>query len=74
MSYIDPLKCVLCRKCVPVCPTNAIWEVNLPPKKAKPAEEPEKKPAAKKEIDLVKTAKENISENKDIDNKENKTD
>jgi Na+-translocating ferredoxin:NAD+ oxidoreductase RNF subunit RnfB len=39
LSYIDPLKCVLCRKCVPVCPTDSIWEVNLPPRKVKPKEE-----------------------------------
>jgi Na+-translocating ferredoxin:NAD+ oxidoreductase RNF subunit RnfB len=33
LSYIDPFKCVLCRKCVAVCPTDAIWEVNLPERK-----------------------------------------
>jgi Na+-translocating ferredoxin:NAD+ oxidoreductase RNF subunit RnfB len=33
LSYIDPFKCVLCRKCVTVCPTDAIWEVNLPERK-----------------------------------------
>lgn len=41
LSYIDPKKCVLCRKCVSVCPTDAIWEVNLPARKIKPAKEPE---------------------------------
>ena len=74
LSYIDPLKCVLCRKCVQVCPTNSIWEVNLPPRKAKPATETETKPEAKKEVYLVKTAKDNIVENKVVDkDKENKT-
>ncbi len=70
LSYIDPVKCVLCRKCVSVCPTNAIWEVNLPARKVKPAVE--KKPVAeKKEVDLIKVAKENSA--KKADDKENKT-
>lgn len=33
LSYIDYNKCRLCRKCVSVCPTNAIHELNFPPKK-----------------------------------------
>jgi Na+-translocating ferredoxin:NAD+ oxidoreductase RNF subunit RnfB len=33
LAYIDHRKCRLCRKCVPVCPTNAIHELNFPPKK-----------------------------------------
>ncbi|MFA5713251.1 MAG: Fe-S cluster domain-containing protein [Bacteroidales bacterium] len=37
LAYIDYNKCKLCRKCVPVCPTNAILEINFPPKK--PVEE-----------------------------------
>ena len=36
LAYIDYNKCTLCRKCPPVCPTNAIHEVNLPPRKVKP--------------------------------------
>lgn len=32
-AYIDFTKCRLCRKCVAVCPTNAIIEENFPPKK-----------------------------------------
>ncbi len=36
VSYIDPDKCRLCRKCEAVCPTNAIVAVNFPPKKEKP--------------------------------------
>lgn len=35
LSYIDYTKCRLCRKCVDVCPTHAIHEVNFPPKKKK---------------------------------------
>ena len=33
LSYIDSDKCKMCRKCVEVCPTNAIHAVNFPPKK-----------------------------------------
>ncbi|MDR0429803.1 MAG: Fe-S cluster domain-containing protein [Tannerellaceae bacterium] len=39
LAYIDHTKCRLCRKCVPVCPTNAILEPNFPPRKEKVAEE-----------------------------------
>jgi len=44
LAFIDADKCKLCRKCVPECPTNAIIEVNFPPRKvavesAQPAEE-----------------------------------
>jgi Na+-translocating ferredoxin:NAD+ oxidoreductase RNF subunit RnfB len=38
LAYIDFTKCKLCRKCVGVCPANAIREVNFPTKVAK--EEP----------------------------------
>jgi len=41
VSYIDPQKCRLCRSCVTVCPTHAIFDINFPtPAKPKP------KPAA----------------------------
>ncbi|HOI49682.1 MAG TPA: Fe-S cluster domain-containing protein [Prolixibacteraceae bacterium] len=33
LAFIDSDKCKLCRKCVSVCPTNAIIEVNFPPRK-----------------------------------------
>jgi Na+-translocating ferredoxin:NAD+ oxidoreductase RNF subunit RnfB len=33
LSYIDHAKCRLCRKCVTECPTNAIRELNFPPRK-----------------------------------------
>ncbi|RLD86899.1 MAG: ferredoxin, partial [Bacteroidetes bacterium] len=35
LAYIDFEKCTLCRKCVEVCPTDAIWEVNFKPRKPK---------------------------------------
>ncbi|MFA5329961.1 MAG: Fe-S cluster domain-containing protein [Prolixibacteraceae bacterium] len=33
LAFIDSDKCKLCRKCVSVCPTNAIIELNFPPRK-----------------------------------------
>ncbi|SCM56859.1 Fe-S cluster domain-containing protein [Petrimonas mucosa] len=36
LAYINDDKCRLCRKCVPVCPTNSILELNFPPKKETP--------------------------------------
>jgi Na+-translocating ferredoxin:NAD+ oxidoreductase RNF subunit RnfB len=39
LAYIDDEKCKLCRKCVSVCPTNAIVELNFPPKKEKEKED-----------------------------------
>ncbi|MDR0333038.1 MAG: Fe-S cluster domain-containing protein [Dysgonamonadaceae bacterium] len=35
LAYIDDEKCRLCRKCAPECPTNAIVELNFPPRKEK---------------------------------------
>jgi len=39
LSYIDPEKCRLCRKCEAVCPTNAIVALNFPPRKERPTEQ-----------------------------------
>ena len=33
VAYIDYAKCRMCRKCVAVCPTGAIHELNFPPRK-----------------------------------------
>lgn len=33
LAFIDSDKCRLCRKCVPVCPTNSILEIGFPPRK-----------------------------------------
>lgn len=35
LAYIDAKKCTFCRKCVVECPTNAIHEINFPPRKEK---------------------------------------
>ena len=57
LAFIDSDKCKLCRKCVSVCPTNAIIELNFPPRKIKtdePASPAGKAvpPAAKPKIKL----------------------
>ncbi len=62
LSYIDFEKCKLCRKCVEVCPTNSIWEVNFKPRKPKPVKVEEKKQQEEKPI--------NLSEGKAVVNKE----
>lgn len=43
LSYIDPDKCRMCKKCVEACPTHAIIAVNFPAPKPKPvvADKPE---------------------------------
>ena len=51
LSYIDPEKCRLCRKCVKVCPTKAIHEVNFPaPKPEAPKPETADTESAKPKI------------------------
>ena len=52
LAYIDFQKCTLCRKCVEVCPTNAIWEVNFKPRKPKPPKAETPKP---KEASVIET-------------------
>ena len=55
LAYIDPLKCKLCRKCEPECPTGAIHELNFPPRKVKvEGEKPERKPVPKAEVTVEK--------------------
>ncbi len=49
LAYIDFNKCTLCRKCVEVCPTNAIHEINFKPRKPKPESAPEKTVVRKSE-------------------------
>ncbi|MBN1253574.1 MAG: Fe-S cluster domain-containing protein [Bacteroidales bacterium] len=61
LAYIDYEKCVLCRKCVDVCPTGSIHEINFPARKIKP-----QKKEKSENPDLVKIAKDkNSSETKE---------
>lgn len=40
LAFIDSDKCKLCRKCVSVCPTNSIIELNFPPRKMTVTDDP----------------------------------
>ncbi len=42
LAFIDSDKCKFCRKCAPVCPTNAIIETGFPPRRVKTEESVEK--------------------------------
>ena len=57
LAYIDDTKCRLCRKCVVVCPTKAIHELNFPPRKEPKPEAP--KAAAPAAPSLVEAARAN---------------
>lgn len=64
VSYIDPDKCRLCRKCEKVCPTHAIIAVNFPAPKVRPEEasQPSAKPADSDES--AETSTKNVSPEK----------
>ncbi|MCK4629978.1 MAG: Fe-S cluster domain-containing protein [Bacteroidales bacterium] len=53
LAFIDSDMCALCRRCVTECPTNAILEINFPPRRTKTDEE--KKTASDKISEKVKT-------------------
>ena len=60
VAYIDFTKCKLCRKCVAVCPTGAIHDVNFPKpvdRTPKPAPKPAAAPAAKPAVAQVPVEK-----------------
>jgi len=69
LAYIDFQKCTLCRKCVDVCPTDAIWEVNFKPRPPKPPktestttetkQSPKVAETVEKEVDLPKKSEQN---------------
>lgn len=42
LAYIDSEKCKFCRKCEPECPTQAILEINFPPRKTREEKEVQK--------------------------------
>jgi Na+-translocating ferredoxin:NAD+ oxidoreductase subunit B len=44
LAYIDYVKCRLCRKCEPVCPTGSILELNFPPRKEEKSADKESNP------------------------------
>lgn len=60
LAYIDFDKCTLCRKCVEVCPTSAIHEINFKPRKPKvvDAGAPEKSVARKPVAEKASVGKE----------------
>lgn len=49
LAFIDSDMCVLCRRCVKECPTNAILEINFPPRK-KTSKESETSENSEKEV------------------------
>lgn len=65
LAFIDAVKCRLCRKCVPECPTGSIIEFGFPPKKEKTEDEAAEKAEASaiKNLKEQDTEKNNISEN-----------
>ncbi len=66
LAFIDADKCKLCRKCVSVCPTNAILELNFPPRKvnvADPASTSQKKTIENAPVQTNSESKPGSSEN-----------
>lgn len=53
LAYIDDTKCRLCRKCVAVCPTGAIHELNFPPRKPVAEKAATEKAAVEKEAPAI---------------------
>jgi Na+-translocating ferredoxin:NAD+ oxidoreductase subunit B len=53
LAYIDFKKCTLCRKCVEVCPTNAIHEINFKPRPPIVIVESEPKIAAENQAEVA---------------------
>ena len=64
LAYIDFEKCKLCRKCVGVCPTGAIHELNFPPKKPAPVN------VEKNDTPTEAKLEENIKQKEDVEQNE----
>lgn len=66
LAFIDSDKCKLCRKCVSVCPTNSIIELNFPPRKITVTDDPLSvaKPAPKPVAEPKQVVNPDTSENK----------
>lgn len=62
LAFIDADKCKLCRKCVSVCPTNAIVELNFPPRKVAVNEVAEPEVRKTRDDNPVRTSSENKTE------------
>lgn len=57
LAFIDADKCKLCRKCVSVCPTNAIIELNFLPRKLVKTEQPASAPEKPIEVPVYSEPK-----------------
>ena len=80
LAFIDGVKCVLCRKCVTECPTNAIHELNFPPRRVKTGDKatpktvlkvkhPEKETPVVGTVNLTEKVKVEAKPEKKVDNK-----
>ena len=64
LAFIDSEKCRLCRKCVPVCPTNAIIEIGFPPRKEKEPEEQAPGPAEEnQDVNINQAGEKTVNKN-----------
>lgn len=62
LAFIDSDKCKLCRKCVSVCPTNSIIELNFPPRKVSVEEQPGRTSEKTKEVSVKDPVESKASE------------
>lgn len=73
LAYIDHQKCRLCRKCVSVCPTGAIHELNFPPRKEvveSKVAEPKVQTKAEPDVNTVPKASAPVVETKVVEVKD----
>ncbi len=67
LSYIDADKCKLCRKCVDVCATHSIHEINFPPRKERPEKDDTRKTRERSDSGGVAVAEATATEVKEMD-------